>query len=268
MLEANRLVTLTGSGGAGKTRLAIQVAADTLEDHPGGIRLIELAALTDPHFVADEIAERVGAQATPDTPLIRTIASRIGDLQMLLVLDNCEHLVEPVADLAEQLLRTCPRLRILATSQEALRIAGEARYRVPSLALPEGSDPASAAESDAVELFTERATAVRPDFEVNADNVEAVVSICRRLDGIPLALELAAARLRVLSPTQISERLDERFRLLGGSGRGVAKRHQTLEAAMDWSHDLLPETERTVFRRTEHFRRRLHHRGRRVRVRR
>ena len=253
LLEANRLVTLTGSGGAGKTRLAIQVAADTLEDHPGGIRLIELAALTDPHFVADEVAERVGAQATPDMPLIRTIASRIGDLQMLLVLDNCEHLIEPVADLAEQLLRACPQLRILATSQEALRIGGEARYRVPSLTLPEGSDPASAAESDAVELFTERAMVVRPDFAVNADNVDSVVSICRRLDGIPLALELAAARLRVLSPAQISERLDERFRLLGGSGRGVAERHQTLEAAMDWSHDLLPDTERAVFRRLSVF---------------
>lgn len=249
LLDERRMVTLTGSGGSGKTRLALQVAADSVERYPGGVRLVELAPLTDPDIIADEVAGRVGAQPSPDTGTIRAITERIGDQQMLLLLDNCEHVIEPAATLCADLLRSCPRLRILATSQEALGISGEVRYRVPSLSVPDDADGAAAAESGAVRLFVDRAVAVRPDFQLDDDNVAAVVSICRHLDGIPLALELAAARVRVLSPEQIEVRLGERFELLGGGGRDRHPRQQTLRATMDWSHDLLSDEERAVFRR-------------------
>jgi predicted ATPase/class 3 adenylate cyclase len=253
LLERHRLVTLTGSGGGGKTRLALQVAAESLEAHPGGTVLVELAAITDPQVVADEIAERVGAEPGPDTTPVSAAANRIGDRHMLLLLDNCEHVIDSVAESVDDLLRMCPSLRVLATSQQALDVAGEARYLVPSLGLPNRSDTAGAEHSDAVQLFCARAVAARSDFALGDDNIGAVVSICRQLGGIPLALELAAARVRMLSPAQISDRLDDRFRLLRVSGRGSAPRHQSLQAAMDWSYDLLPAVEQAVFRKLSVF---------------
>jgi predicted ATPase/class 3 adenylate cyclase len=253
LLDEHRLITLTGPGGSGKTRLALHAAAESLDEYPGGTFLVELAGITDAQLVADEVAECVGAKAVPDTAQSAAIATRIGDQRMLLVLDNCEHMIEPATRLMHELLRACPELRVLATSQHALDIAGEVRYRVPSLALPDPTRPDEAIRSDSVQLFGTRAAAVRPDFVVDAENLGDVVSICRRLDGIPLALELAAARIGVLSPAQINARLGERFRLLGGSGRGVAPRHQTLRATMDWSHTLLTDTERAVFRRLSVF---------------
>ena len=253
LLTSNRLVTLTGTGGAGKTRLALQVAADALDDFPDGIRLVELAPVSDPEVAIDEVAQRVGAVAVPDVSIGDTIASTIGGQRMLVVLDNCEHLVEPVADLVGRLLHACSDVRILATSRERLGVSGEAAYRVPSLAVPDDADLRHANESDAVTLFTERATLAKPDFAVTTDNVEAVVAICRRLDGIPLAVELAAARLRMLSPAQVAERLDERFRLLGGHERGALERHQTLQATIDWSYDHLSEAEQRLFDRTSVF---------------
>jgi predicted ATPase/class 3 adenylate cyclase len=253
LLDEHRLVTLTGSGGSGKTRLALHAAAESLDDHPAGVRLVELAGLNDSAFVLDEVGQRVGAQPTPDEDGAASIARKIGRLRMLLVLDNCEHVVEAVADLVAPLLRACPELRVLATSQVVLGVAGEHRYRVPSLSVPKDAVVSSAAESDAVRLFVERARAVSDGFELDERNVAHVTSICRRLDGIPLAIELAAARVRVLSPAQISARLDERFRLLGGGSRDSAERQRTLRAAMDWSHDLLSDQEKALFRRESIF---------------
>lgn len=253
LLDDHRLVTLTGAGGSGKTRLALHAAAESLDDHPAGVRLVELAPLSDASFVLDEVAQQVGAHPSPDEDPVGTIAQKIGSLRMLLVLDNCEHVIEAVADLVAPLLRACPELRVLAASQIVLGVAGEHRYRVPSLTLPDDSRVSSATESPAVRLFVERARAVSDGFELDEGNVRDVTSICRRLDGIPLAIELAAARVRVLSPAQISERLDERFRLLGGGSRDSAERQRTLRAAMDWSHDLLSGEEKALFRRESCF---------------
>lgn len=253
MLSSNRLVTLLGSGGSGKTRLALQAAADAVEDYPDGIRLVELAALSDPKLIADEVAERVGAQLSADTPTIDSIARTIGTKRMLIVTDNCEHLVEPASELAGKLLQMCPSIKILTTSRELLGISGESFYRVPSLDVPDTADAVEAQRSDAVQLFIDRGMLAKPGFAVTPDNVEAVVAICRRLDGIPLAIELAAARLRVLSPAQIASRLDERFRLLGGPTRNAVKRHHTLEATIDWSYDHLSVAEQALFRRAATF---------------
>ena len=260
LLRDHRLVTLTGSGGAGKTRLALQVAADSVEDFPDGIRFVELAAVVDPQYIADEIAAAVDAQAAPNTSLVDTIGHKIGDQRILLVLDNNEHLVDEIARLIDQLLNTSSGVKILATSRERLNLSMEVAYRVPSLAMPDltptrpgGRDLEQIRKYDAVKLFTDRAMLAKADFELTADNADAVVSICQRLDGIPLALELAAARLRALSPEQIASRLDERFRLLGGPSRGTLERHRTLAAAIDWSYEHLSEDERAVFRRASVF---------------
>ncbi|NND74895.1 MAG: tetratricopeptide repeat protein [Ilumatobacter sp.] len=276
LLADHRLVTMVGSGGAGKTRLALQVAADSLEFFPDGIRFVELAGVADPQYVCDEIAVNVGAREIPDEPFVKTIASKIGAQRLLLVLDNCEHLIDEVADVAGDLLQSCPGLKILATSRERLNIGGEAAYRVPSLSMPDlepqqtagGSglphwvarptrpvalDLKQVLNTDAVQLFTERAMLAKPDFAVTESNVNAVVAICVRLDGIPLALELAAARLRALSPEQIATRLDERFRLLAGSSRGSLERHRTLAATIAWSYEHLTEPEQAVFRRASVF---------------
>ncbi len=262
LLRDHRLVTITGSGGAGKTRLALQVAADLLEDFPDGIRFVELAAVVDPQYIADEIAAAVDAQASPNTPLVETIGQKIGDQRMLLVLDNNEHLVDDVARLIDRLLNTSSGVKILATSRERLNLSMEVAYRLPSLAMPDLT-PAQAGERDldldqirkydAVRLFTDRAMLAKADFDLTAGNADAVVSICQRLDGIPLALELAAARLRALSPEQVASRLDERFRLLGSTSRGTLERHRTLAAAIDWSYEHLSEDERAVFRRASVF---------------
>ncbi len=276
LLRDHRLVTMMGAGGAGKTRLALQVAADSLEFFPDGIRFVELAAVADPQFICDEIAVNIGAREMPEIEFIATITTKIGSQRLLLVLDNCEHLIEDVAPIVDQLLRECDGLKILATSRERLNSSGEVGYRVPSLqtpaptaeepaaglGLPHWVKPSSRARptdlkavrnTDAVRLFSERAMLARADFELTAENVDAVVAICVRLDGIPLALELAAARLRALSPEQIAARLDERFRLLAGASRGALERHRTLAATIDWSYEHLTAAEQAVFRRASVF---------------
>lgn len=254
LLGERRLVTLTGPGGAGKTRLCLEVASRVVLDHPDGIRLVELAPLVDHDVFVEEVAQRFGATRVADVPLSRTIAETIKDCRMLLLLDNCEHLVDPVARLTSDLLHACPNLRVIATTRERLAITGEVVYRVPSLSVPPaGIDVEQSLVYDAIRLFVDRARLADPGFELAASNVDDVASICRRLDGIPLALELAAARVRSMSPSQIASRLDERFRLLTGTDRSSGNRQQTLLSTIEWSHDLLEERERIVFRRLGAF---------------
>jgi predicted ATPase/class 3 adenylate cyclase len=255
-----RLVTLTGPGGTGKTRLALQAAADVLDAHPDGVWLVELAALADPAIVPQTVAAAVGVREAPGRPVLATLTDALKPRRLLLVLDNCEHLLDACARLADALLRACPHLRLLCTSREALGIAGEAAWRVPSLPVPAdgGAAPpapgaAGLAGYAAVRLFAERAAAVRPGFALTADNAAAVAQVCARLDGIPLAIELAAARVRVLPPPQLLARLDDRFRLLTGGSRTALERHQTLQATVDWSYALLTEPERTLFARLAAF---------------
>jgi len=250
LLIEHRLVTLSGAGGAGKTRLALRVADDLIGDFPDGLRFAELGALYDLDVLVDEIAQRFGVTAMPDVPLIRSVAETIGDQRILLVLDNCEQIVAHVASVCADLLTSCPQLHVLATSRERLGIAGEVLYRVPSLSLP--SSEVTVDDSlrfDAVRLFAERAQLAAPDFEVTADTVADIVAICERLDGIPLAIELAAARTRSMSPAQIGERLNERFRLLTASDRIASERQRTLLSTIEWSHELLGDAERQLFRR-------------------
>lgn len=250
LLREHRLVTLTGPGGAGKTRMALRLGAEP--SGVGVVWLVELAALTDADLVDDEVAEAVGADAPPGTTVPDAIAAAIGDREALLILDNCEQVRVAAADLAHRLLRACPGLRILATSREALGIQGEAGYRLPPLAVPAAADVATALDYDAVQLFVERAAATRP-FAVTDDNVGEVVAICRHLDGLPLAIELAAARVATLAPGQIAARLDERFRILVGAHLDVPDRHQTMQAAIDWSYDLLTGDEQVLWCRLSVF---------------
>ena len=254
LLGDRRLITLTGPGGAGKTRLSLEVADRVVRDHPDGVRLVELAALVDRDVFLDEVAQRFGAAGTEGVPMARSIAEKINDRKMLLVLDNCEHLVEPVARLTGDLLAACPNLRVIATSRERLAITGEVVYRVPSLSVPsEHVELDRSLGYDAIRLFVERAQLSDPEFQLVATNLDAVVSVCRHLDGIPLAIELAAARVRSMSPQQIDSRLGERFRLLAGTDRSSDDRHQTLLSTIEWSHGLLDEPERVVFRRLGAF---------------
>ncbi len=251
-----RLLMLTGSGGCGKTRLALQVAADLVEDFADGVWMVDLTPLSDPALVPQTVASTLHVREEPGRPLLVTLSESLQPKQLLLVLDNCEHLVDACAQLAEALLRVCPNLRILATSQEPLRVAGETTWRVPSLSLPDllHLPPLEhLTQYAAVRLFIERAVAALPDFTATNRNAPPVAQVCHRLDGIPLAIELAAARVKVLSVEQIAQRLDDRFRLLTGGGRTTPTRHQTLRAAMDWSYDLLPETERVLLRRLSVF---------------
>jgi predicted ATPase/DNA-binding NarL/FixJ family response regulator len=260
LLGGTRLLTLTGAGGCGKTRLALCVAA-AIRSGPAcrdGVWLVELAALADPVLVAQTVAAALGTREVPGRSAMESLVDSLQGRSLLIVLDNCEHLVEPVARVVEALLRSCPDLRVLATSREALGCAGERTWRVPSLAVPpeSGSDDRSAerlGRYEAVRLFAERARSVQPGFMVTDENVRVVAEICRRLDGIPLAIELAAARVRVFSVQQIAERLDDRFRLLSGGQRTALPRHRTLRALVDWSHDLLSEPERVVLRRLSVF---------------
>jgi predicted ATPase len=251
LLSSTRLLTLTGPGGTGKTRLALQTAADMLEAFPDGVWLVELAPVADPKLVPQAIASALGVREVSGTPLSETLIKHLSPKSTLLLLDNCEHVIDECARLVEALLRACPHLSVLATSREPLGIAGEYPYRVRSLSLPDGlnlSDPDTLAQFEAAELFVERARVAQPSFAFTTQNAAAVVEICRRLDGIPLAIELAAARVRVLSVDQIAARLDDRFRLLTGGSRTAMPRQQTLQAAMDWSYDLLSREERTLLR--------------------
>ncbi len=255
-LTSARLVTLTGTGGAGKTRLALQVAAEVLSEFTDGAWVAELAPLTDPAPIPQTVASILGVREEGGRPLTDTLSDFLRPKSLLLILDNCEHLAAACADLAGALLRRCPQLRILATSREPLGIAGELTYPVPPLSLPDVARMPSTEELvqfEAVRLFTERAAFSTPGFRITPANATAVAQIARRLDGIPLAIELAAARVKALSVEHIAARLDDRFRLLTGSGRGALPHHQTLRAALDWSYNLLSDPERTLLRRMAVF---------------
>ncbi len=250
LIEDSRLVTLTGVGGTGKTRLAVEAASRAEEDYPDGVWMVELAPVADPALVVGEVADLWGLRAGEGVDLIRVVKSHVARQTMLLVVDNCEHVLESAADLVAQLLAAAPGLTVIATSRESLGIGGEAVYRVPSLGLPERSSGADA--SDAVQLFLDRAAHKGGD-DIPATEMEAVVRICRRLDGIPLGIELAAARLRTLSATELADRLDASFRILTGASKTAVSRQRTLQTAIDWSYDLLGEETAAVFRRLSVF---------------
>jgi predicted ATPase/DNA-binding SARP family transcriptional activator len=255
LLDEARLLTLTGSGGAGKTRLALEVASRVSESGGVPVCLVELAAARDEAEVDGAVAAAFAVKAPAGVAVREALCEAIRSERVLLLLDNCEHLVAECAALAADILRSCPDVTMLATSREPLGVHGEAVYRVPSLGLPAKGvdDLVQIAREDSVRLFVERARAQQPSFVLDASSAPRVASLCRRLDGIPLALELAAARLRVLSLSQVHDRLDERFRLLVGGARTRLPRQQTLEALIDWSYDLLGERERGVFRRLAVF---------------
>lgn len=261
LLAATPMLTLTGAGGTGKTRLAQQVAGDVLDNYPDGVWLVKLAGLTDPNLVPQAVAESLQLKEQAGQQLTDTLVGYLEDKKTLLLLDNCEHLVEACALLAETLLESCSALTILATSRQAMNIGGEQTYPVPPLSLPSASElPSSPKELaavlagfDAVRLFVERARAQKPDFALTAVNAEAVMQICQRLDGIPLALELAAARVKVMSAPQVAARLDDRFSLLTGGSRTSLPRHQTLRAMIDWSYDLLTDPEKALLCRSAVF---------------
>jgi predicted ATPase/class 3 adenylate cyclase len=256
LLAGARLVTLTGSGGCGKTRLSIQVAHDVLADFAQGVWLVELAPLSDPALIPSTLAAVLGLLDDGRRPMLELLVGFLRYKSLLVVLDNCEHVIEGCAQLSASVLRACPTVRILASSREALGVAGEVAYRVPSLAVPHlGQLPTleQLASLDAVRLFVERAAAARPGFALTTQNAAAIVQICQRLDGIPLAIELAAARVRLLAPAQIAARLDDRFQLLTGGSRTALPRQQTLRALIDWSYSLLSEPEQRLFRRLAVF---------------
>ncbi len=243
LLSQNRLVTLTGAGGVGKTRLAIQIAAQLSGEFGDGVWYVDLAPITDPELVPVTAARAFGLPDQPGRSTTETLTRFIGDRHMLVVLDNCEHLLDASAALVMALLEACSGLTLLTTSREPIGVAGEVSWRVPSLPLAD----------EAVELFTDRARRARADFEISDDNIETVSEICRRLDGVPLAIELAAARVRALSLSEILDSLHDRFRLLTGGARTAVRRQQTLRASVDWSHALLTEPERVLFHRLAAF---------------
>jgi non-specific serine/threonine protein kinase len=251
-----RLVTITGVGGSGKTRLALELATDLQREWRGGTALIELASLADPTFIAQVIAQAIGlvgyARANTET----VIANALKESEMILLVDNCEHLIDGCASLVQRLLTACPDLRVLATSREPLGIPGECTFSLPPLATPSLDRlPAlpDLGRFEAVSLFVDRAAAAQPGFVLDGANAPVVARICSHLDGLPLAIELAAARVRSLSLEDISQRLDHRFSLLSRGARTAAPRHQTLRATIDWSHDLLTKEERILFRRLAIF---------------
>ena len=255
LIGRTRLVTLTGVGGTGKTRLALQVAAEVLDAFADGAWLIQLAPLSDPALVSQATATALSVREQPGRAFIDVLKDYLGNKNLLLVLDNCEHLIDECALVADALLHAAPQLRILATSREALGIAGEANSPVPSLSLPDPFAASSLAISqcDAVRLFIDRAVAAQASFQLSDHNAPTVAQICTRLDGIPLALELAAARASGMTIEQIASRLDYRFRLLTGGSRTALPRQRTLQATIDWSYNLLSEDERAVLRRVSVF---------------
>jgi predicted ATPase/DNA-binding SARP family transcriptional activator len=255
LLSSTHLLTLTGPGGTGKTRLALEVAMTLLGEYPHGVWLVELAPLADPTLVAQTVALTLGVREQPGRTILDALLDYVRAKHLLLLLDNCEHLIEACAHLAETLLRAAPRLKIVASSREALGIAGETAYRVPSLPLPDmqAASLDALSQNDCVRLFVDRALAASPHFRLKEKNAPAIAQICQRLDGIPLAIELAAARTRVFPAEQIAARLSDRFRLLTGGSRTALERHQTLSALIDWSYDLLSEPERALLRRLSIF---------------
>jgi class 3 adenylate cyclase/energy-coupling factor transporter ATP-binding protein EcfA2 len=256
LVETNHLVTLTGSGGCGKTRLSVQVAADLLDGTGDGVWLVELASLSDPNLVPQAVANVLGAKEEPGKSISQTLVEWLKKKNLLLVLDNCEHLLEECAKVADAIIRSCPGVKILASSREALGITGEQSYRVPSLETPDPKQTYTIerlSQFASAQLFIDRARMARLDFEITNANAPALVSLCHHLDGIPLAIELAAARVRALSVEEINDRLHDRFRFLTGGSRTALPRQQTLRALIDWSYDLLSEKEQTMLRRLSVF---------------
>jgi predicted ATPase/serine/threonine protein kinase/Tfp pilus assembly protein PilF len=255
-LATSRLVTLVGPGGMGKTRLSLQVALRALPDFRDGVWLVELASATDAGTATKAVASALGIREETDRALLGTLVSALATKRMLVVLDNCEHVVGSCADLAAAILGGCPGVHLLASSQDILGVAGENVRRIDALSTPPAETPATpraVLEYEAVRLFVERSRLAAPQFAVTEKNAGQLAELCRRLDGIPLAVELAAARARMLSVEQILERLDDRFRILTGGGRTAPARHHTLRATMDWSHALLEDAERILFRRLSVF---------------
>lgn len=256
LFARTRLLTLTGVGGLGKTRLSLQVAADAMESFPGGVWLVELAPLADAALVPQAVASVLGVKEEAGRPVSEALLKYVKGARVLIVLDNCEHLVHACAELARQLLQSGPHLKILASSREHLNVTGESTYSVPALATPDPRQilqPAALMQYASVRLFIDRAVAAQPAFELTHQNALAVAEICQRLDGIPLALELAAARVRALSVENIAAHLNDRFHLLTGGDRTAMPRQQTLRALIDWSYDLLTDHERILLRRLAVF---------------
>lgn len=256
-LAKSRMVTLVGGGGSGKTRLALHVAAELVDAYPDGTWLVEFGSLGDASLVPHTVAVALRVREEPETPLTASITTALRRKSLLLVLDNCEHVITDVSALADLMLKTCAGLRILATSRQALAVPGETLWLVPSLSMPERQRAPVSAEQlvnfDAVRLFLERAASMQPGLAMTPASSAAIVEVCRHLDGIPLAIEFAAARTKVLSVEQIAARLDDRFRLLTGGARTAPPRHRTLQGAMDWSYDLLSVKEQLLLRRLSVF---------------
>ena len=256
LMSESRLVTLTGAGGIGKTRLALEVAGQLLDGYRDGVWLVELAGLTDAHLVPETVANAVGLTIQKAATPTESLAHLLEPRDLLCILDNCEHLIDAVAQVADMLLRRCPGLRILATSRDVLGVDGEVTWRVPSMPT---LDPRRAytleelRDCDTVQLLVQRARSARPGFELNSDNAPSVARVCQRVDGIPLAIELVAARTRSLSVAAIDERIAQQFNLVAGGSRASMPRQRTLRATFDWSHELLKEDEKTTFRRLSVF---------------
>src|SRR5260221_4749546 len=256
LVTAHRLVTLTGAGGAGKTRLAIEVASRLVDAFADGVWLVELAALSDPRLVPQAVARALEVKEQPARPLVETLTDHLTSKKLLLVLDNVEHLLEGCAHLVDEIVRGSPDIAVFVTSRERLGMTGELTYRVPSLTVPgtnETLTPETVSRYEGVRLFVERAKLVHPDFDLTAENASSVASICARLDGMPLAIELAAPRLRSMSVVELSQRLDQRFALLTDGSRAALPRHRTLRSLLDWSYDLLTEPEQAMLRRVAVF---------------
>jgi predicted ATPase/class 3 adenylate cyclase len=255
LVEEHRLVTLTGAGGSGKTRLALQVAAAVLDGSGDGVWLVELAPVSDETMVAATMNQVLGVTGQPGRPELDALVNALETQRILIVLDNCEHLIGTCAKVVDTILRRCPQVHLMATSREPLGIGGEAIYRVPSLSLPapDGSDSSTFVESDAVALFVDRAHSQGVELALDDETAQLVASTCKRLDGMPLAIELAAARLRSLSVADLHSLLDQRFRLLTGGSRSALERQQTLWATVDWSYSLLNAPEKSVLGRLSVF---------------
>ncbi len=256
LLKEARLVTLLGPGGTGKTRLMLEVAEELVADYSEGVWLVELAPLTDSNLIAERINAALKVPDQPDKPPIKTLVDYLRHKELLLLLDNTEHLVQKCAELVEHLLAYCPKLVVLTTSREALFISGEMTLQIPSLSLPSEGEAATLGDirsTEAVQLFLARTQEVRPGFELDRQNADAITEIIRRLDGIPFALELAAARMRMFTVHQLAERLDDRFRLLTGGRRTALPRQQTLQAMIEWSWNLLSDKERLLLQRLSVF---------------
>jgi len=256
LLEKTRLLTLAGTGGVGKTRLALQVGAELLDQHPDGVWFVDLAGLQDPDLIASEMAAVLGVRVGADRSLVESIIYSLKPKQVLIILDNCEHVVETAAQITSSIIKGAPQVRVLTTSREGLGIAGEVVHRVSPLAVPKsgaGMTAEAAKQFGAVALFVDRATAANTRFALTDADAPVVVDICRSLDGIPFAIELAAARVKAMSVVNLAERLTERFRILTGGDRTALPRHQTMRALIDWSYNLLNERERTLVNRVSVF---------------